>query len=267
MMNNTFSIVSYISNKKGTEKIFLIFDSINKRIIEKWIGYQLVKDKSKFVITDRFIYTYNKFNILSKILEVEKGNDDREYSYLSDNNEYCHSINRKINQLDLNNKLISNIIYSRTNWIGSGRKDFFLRNINLITKEVEDRVFKTRINYILKKNKLYVYKYKKNDFSFLNKIVEYKVLIDFRIINQLINKTDIPILMSIPDLFLKVKVKEDLNIINNKEKRLHYYEQDYFSRFTFDDNNFYFFIQDLILTEDLFVNEMNKIHEMYNQIK
>jgi len=57
---NTYNIISYLSNEKGTEKISLIYDTINKRIIEKWISFQLVNDESKFVITDRFIYVYNK---------------------------------------------------------------------------------------------------------------------------------------------------------------------------------------------------------------
>ena len=62
MINNTFNIVSYISNEKGTEETSLIYDTINKRIIEKWISYQLVKDESKFINSSRIRFLNSIFN-------------------------------------------------------------------------------------------------------------------------------------------------------------------------------------------------------------
>jgi hypothetical protein len=264
MENNTFNIVSYLSNERGTEKTSLIYDTINKRIIEKWISYQLVKDESKFVITDRYLYVYNKFNIIYRILEIEKGEDDRMYSFLSNNNEYCHSFNRTVNKLELNDRTITEVIYTRNNYIGSKRKKWFMRSLNLLTKEVEDRIYKTRINYLLKKGRLYVYEYKQNDFCFLNKIVEYKILIDLRFINRLIKVIGLPILMSIPDLFLKVKIKEDF-VHDNEEKRLKEDEQDYFRGTYYSGEKF--FIQNLILIEDLFINEKYDIQKKYDSLK
>jgi hypothetical protein len=74
MINNTFNIVSYLSNEKGTEKISLIYDTINKRVIEKWISYQLDNDESKFIIIDRFIYviflTMTIMNIVIQLIEL-----------------------------------------------------------------------------------------------------------------------------------------------------------------------------------------------------
>ena len=267
MINNTFNIVSYISNEKGTEETSLIYDTINKRIIEKWISYQLVKNESKFIITDRLIYVYNKFNIVSSILEVEKGNDVRQYSFLSDNNEYCHSMNRTVNKLDINDKIITEINYTRNNHIGSKRKKVFIKTLNLVTKEIEESIFKTRLNYLIKKGRLYIYEYKQNDFCFLNKIIEYKILIDLRFINRLINKIGIPILMLIPDLFLKVKINNNIKISGNEEKPIHLHKQDYFSRNNLNVDKNKFFIQNLILIEDLFVNEMYNIHKKYNTLK
>ena len=266
MINNIFNIVSYLSNEKGTEKISLIYDTINKRVIEKWISYQLVNDESKFIITDRFIYVYNKFNIVSSILEVEKGYENRYPSY-NDNNEYCHSIKRTVNKISLHLKNTTEINYTRNNHIGTKRKKIFIKTLNLVTKEVEDRIFKTRINYILKKSKLYIYEYRKNDFCSLYNIVEYKILVDFRFINRCINKIGVPILMSIPDLFLKIKIKDNLQILDNKEKSIKLDEQDYFNPKLLNVDNNKFFIQNLILIEDLFVNEINNIHEKYYSLK
>ncbi len=266
MINNTFNIVSYLSNEKGSEKISLIYDTINKRVIEKWISYQLDNDESKFIITDRFIYVYNKFNIVSSILEVEKGYENRYPSY-NDNNEYCHSINRTVNKISLHHKNTTEINYTRNNHIGSKRKKIFIKTLNLVTKEVEDNIFKSRINYILKKSKLYIYEYRKNDFCSLYNIVEYKILVDFRFINRYINKIGVPILMTIPDLFLKIKIKDNLQILDNKETSIKLDEQDYFNPKLLNVGNNKFFIQNLILIEDLFVNEINNIHEKYYSLK
>lgn len=265
MNNNTYDIVSYLSNERGTEKTSLIYDTINRRIIEKWISYQLDNDKSKFIITDRDIYVYNKFNIIYRILEVHKGPDDRRHSFLSNNNEFCHSFNRTVNTPHLKrSSTVTNVIYTRNNSIGSNNKKWFMRSVNLLTKEVEHNIFKTRINYLLKKNRLYVYEYKQNDFCFLNKIIEYKILIDLRFINRFINMFGIPVLTLISDLFLKVKIIEDI-VNDNKEERLNEDKQDYFK------GNFYsgqkFFIHNSVLTEDLFINDKSDIDKMYDSLK
>jgi hypothetical protein len=139
-----------------------------------------------------------------------------------------------------------------------------MRSLNLLTKEVEHNIFKTRINYLLKKGRLYIYEYKQNNFCFLNKIVEYKILIDLRFINRLINVIGIPILMSIPDLFLKVKIKEDF-VHDNEEKRLYENEQDYFKGIFYMGEKF--FIHNLILIEDLFINEKYDIDKKYDTLK
>ena len=70
--------------------------------------------------------------------------------------------------------------------------------------------------------------------------------------------------MSIPDLFLKVKIKEDI-VNDNKEERLNEDKQDYFK------GNFYrgqkFFIHNSVLTEDLFINDKSDIEKMYDSLK
>jgi len=265
MVNNSYNVVSFVSNEKGTETTSLVYDLINKRVIEKWLSYQLVSDESNFIITNRYIYIYNKYNLISNILEVEKGHNDRQYDFLSDHTEYCHNINRTIKKLDLNNKFITYVHYTRNNHVGSKGKIVFIKTLNLLTKEVGNGVLKTRMNYLLKGGKLFKYFYKKNDFCFLRSIIEYKVLIDLRFINLLINKTGIPILMSLPDLFLKIKTKITTNISDNKEVQIKYYKQDYFSSYYLRDDNFDFFIQNLIQFEDLFINEKNNIHQKYNK--
>jgi hypothetical protein len=73
--------------------------------------------------------------------------------------------------------------------------------------------------------------------------------------------------MSIPDLFLKIKIKDNLQILDNKEKSIKLDEQDYFNPKLLNVDNNKFFIQNLILIEDLFVNEINNIHEKYYSLK
>ena len=266
-MNSTYKIVSYLSNKHGTEKTSLIYDTINKRIIEKWISYQLVNDKSKFVITNRYTYVYNKFNIINRILEVEKGSDDRDYSFLTDNNEYCHSFNRTVCILESNfDRTVTQVIYSRNNHIGSKEKNWFIKSLNLLTKEVNG-IYKTRINYLLKRGRLYIYEYKQNDFFFLNKIVEYKVLIDLRFINRLISESIGKPVVFINEsyLILKVKIKEDF-VNDNEEKSIYEGELDYFSDrslYSMESN----FVHNLIFIEDLFINEKSNLDKMYGTLK
>lgn len=62
-----FSLVAFTGIAQTTQKYNSLyqrtefFDS-NRRWVEKWIAFQLVNNESKFVITDRFIYAYNRNN-------------------------------------------------------------------------------------------------------------------------------------------------------------------------------------------------------------
>ena len=263
MENNSFKIISYLSNERGFERTYLVYDIINRRIIEKWIAFQLVNDKSKFIITDRYIYVYNKNNIIYKIIEIEKGNDVQNFGYslFNDDNEYCDSVNRSVNSIDLGTKMITTINYTRTNQIGVN-KNFFLRSLKLLTREIEDRIFNTRINYLLKRSELYIYNYNKKDFFSLKSITKYKVILDLRFINRIIS--DIPIFQSVPDIFLKIKIKEEMCDIDEEHLKLIYNRQDYFWRNNIDGSRLKCFIHNSVLIEDLFIKEMYDVRFKYN---
>jgi hypothetical protein len=263
MENNSFKIISYLSDERGFERTYLVYDILNKRIIEKWIAYQLANDESKFIITDRYAYVYNRKNILYKIIEIEKGNDEQVFghSLFNDNNEYCHAVNRSVNMVDLGKKIITTINYTRTNHIGVN-KNFFLRSLKLLTCEIEDRVFNTRVNYLLKRNQLYIYNYNKNDFLSLKSITKYMVLLDLRFINRIIS--DIPIFQSVPDLFLKIKIMEELCDVDEECKKLIYNRQDYFWQNNLDASRIKCFVHNSVLIEDLFIKEMYDVRFKYN---
>lgn len=263
MENNSFKIISYLSNERGFERTYLVYDIINRRIIEKWIAFQLVNNKSKFIITDRIIYTYNRHNIISQIIEIEKGNDVENFGYtiFNDNNEYCDSVNRSVNMIDLGTKMITTINYTRTNQIGVNKR-FFLRSLKLLTREIEGRVFNTRINYLMKRSKLYVYNYDRNDFLSLKSITEFKVLLDLRFINRIIS--EIPIFQFVPDIFLKIKIKEKVCDIDEERIKLIYNRQDYFWRRNIDGPKTKCFIHNSVLIEDLFIKEMYDVRFKYN---
>jgi hypothetical protein len=72
------------------------------------------------------------------------------------------------------------------------------------------------------------------------------------------------ILMTIPHLFLKVKIKEEF-VNDNDEIRLDVDEQDYF-RDSYN-NCDKFFIHNSILIEDLFINEKSDIDKKYDKFK
>jgi hypothetical protein len=187
------------------------------------------------------------------------------YSFLNDNSEYGQSINRTVSTPHLvRSRTITEVIYTRNNSIGSNKKKWFMRSLNLLTKEIGHNIYKTRINYLLKDGRLYIYEYKKNDFCFLIKIVEYDILIDLRFINRLINMIGIPVLELLPDFFLKVKIKEEI-VNDDKEERISGGNQDYFK------GNFYtgekFFIHNSILKEDLFIDEKSDIDKKYDSLK
>lgn len=166
--NNPYHIVSYFSDERGFEKTSLIYDTINERIIEKWISYQLIKNESKFVITDRFIYVYNKFNVIYRIIEIKTGVNHRKYI---DNNEYCHSFNRYVNYLESDNETITEVVYRRNNNIGSKlNNDTFIKSLNLLSKKDINNVWRTRLNYVIENRRLYVYQYKKDDFFSLKRL-------------------------------------------------------------------------------------------------
>lgn len=263
MGSSSYKIVSFLKNKSETEKISYIFDKLNERVIEKWESFQLLNDNSKYVITNRYIYIYNKNSILYKIIEIEKGSDNRDFSYLNDNNEYCHSINRNIsNKLSVlrdDNK--AEIIYTRTNNLSSNPKKHFQRSLQIeLDKSPYRKNVNIRLNYLLLRNgKIYTYQYCKENFNELLNIIEWKILIDLRIINKIIKLIGIPLLMTIPDLFIKRKVNIKSVKSIYKAQKVNYSKQDYFSDI-FED---YVFINEIILNEDLFINEQKNLMTEY----
>jgi hypothetical protein len=266
MENKSYKIISFLEKKYNPKKISIIYDTINERIIEKWECYKLLHYDSKFVITDRIIYSYNKFGNINKILEIVKGPDDRMYKYLNDDNEYCHSINRKISYTRSSYRTFkTEIIYTRNNHIGSNRRKHFLRSLLL---EVDDNSSKNsisiRLKYLRTPGKLYTYEYCKDNFNELKCIIEYDILLDLRIINKIfsiIGETiEFKLFMSIPDLFVKKKIKKQFVESANKIHEMKIHEQDYYSSI-YDENPI--FINDIIFKEDIFMMTQNDLNNEY----
>jgi hypothetical protein len=259
-VNSTNEIISFTSNNQGTEQTSLIKDVINKRIIEKWISYQLKNDDLKFVITNRYLYVYNSIGGISQILEIEKGPDNRMYSSLNDDNEYCHSIKRSVKYEGLNyqdNISQTEIIYSRNNYIGSERKRFFLKSmlLDIDKRDIYENKINVRLNTLLLNNgKVFQYSYSKDNFNELLFITEYKILLDLRIFNEFLKITGIPILMNRPYFFIKKKIKQKSVKSIYSVSKVKSFNQDYY--FSGEIKNVY--INDIIYEEDLFIHE--KIH-------
>ena len=256
MGNESYKIISFLEKKHNPKKISIIYDTINERIIEKWECCQLMHYDSKFVITNRSIYSYNKFGNINKILEIVKGPDDRMYSSLNDDNEYCHSINRKISYTSSSHRSFkTEIVYTRNNHIGSDRRKHFLRSLILEVDKTSSKNSKSiRLKYLRNHSKLYTYEYCNDNFNELKCITEYDILLDLRIINKIFNiigeTIEFELLMSIPDLFVKKKIKKQFVESVNKIHEMKIHEQDYYSSI-YDDNPI--FINDIIFKEDIFI--------------
>lgn len=265
MENSSFQIISYISNETGTEKTSLIYDRLNKRVIEKWKSFQLKKDASKFIITDRYVFAYNKHGLLYKTIEIKKGFDDRIYSYLNDNNEYCHCLNRFVtydSREYTNDYQKTMITYARNNNLGSTRKKHFIKSLQLESeKDWDTGRINTRLKYLIQSgNKLKKYVYCKENFHELLYTLECKIILDLRVINRLFDFIGIPLLMNTPDIFIKkIKTKMKTNSPKPVHKR-HINGQDYVRSFSTD----YVNINDLIFCEDLFIQEQKNLIKEFN---
>ncbi len=264
MDNCSYTIVSKITNENGTEKTSIIYDKINRRIIEKWVSYQLVRDKNKHIITDRFIYAFNKNGNIKTKIEVLKGNDNRDFSYFSDNNEYCHCINREIKYDGLryqNNNAKTEIIYTSTDHVGIKKNRRFLKKIVLkIMPKKRIQFQEVRLYSTLDENKkLTKYKYSTHNPTEIASITKYKVLFDLTIINKIFLFSGIPLFQSIPDIFLKKRIwKKKVNAIY-KTHKIHYLNTDYFISNSAD----YAIIDDAIFEEDIFIKEKKSLLKEY----
>jgi hypothetical protein len=257
-VNSSYEIISFTSNKDGTKQTSLIKDVINKRIIEKWISFQLKNNDLKFIITDRYLYVYNSSGGISQILEIKKGVDKSIYDNIfNDNNEYCHSIKRYVKYEDRGNReevCQTEIIYSRNNYIGSKRKRFFLKSmlLDIDKRDIYDNKINVRLNTVLLNNgKVFQYTYSKDNFNELLFITEYKILLDLRIFNKFLKITGIPILMNRPYFFIKKEIKKKSVKSIYSVSEVKSFNQDYY--FSGEIKNVY--INDIIYEEDLFIHE------------
>jgi hypothetical protein len=264
MNNSSYNIISFISNNLGNEKITYIYDTLNKRVIEKWKSYQLKSDLSKYIITDRFIYTYNHYGIINKIVEIQKGNDSYTFGYLSftDDNEYSDCITRKMSNKLNYETLETEITYTKTLNIGLSRRKKFLRTL-IIEQNNSIRKKNTEIrlkSLLLWGGRYFTYQYSKDDFNKLISISEYQILIDLRIFNKLFRFLEIQFLKSLPNFFIMKRIKKDhVNTnFNNHEVNMH--KQDYF---TPNSENFVL-IHDTLFKEDLFLLEQLNLMSEYN---
>ena len=256
MENTSFKIISFVGERLDIKQTTLVYDTINKRIIEKWHSYRLVNDKSRYIITDRFIYSYNAIGLICKVIEIEKGPDDRILKWMNDNNEYVHSFIRIIkNKLDFENQY-AEIVYSRNNRIGINEKALFQRSL-LIELDINDSTnANIRLRYIFFRNgKMLSYKYSKGSFNELLKIIEYQIILDLRIINFVFRLTGIPLLTALPHIILKRKIKENAVVSKFKVRKIPVSHQDYFQSNYVEE----VFVNEVIFHEDLFWEEQEKL--------
>ena len=231
-MENEFTKeITYISNKNATEKTTIIYDILNNRVNEKRISYQLVRDKSKYIITDRSIYTYSSTNNIVAIFEIEKGPTDREGRY-TDDNEYTSAFYRTIKKSYLHSHLGNqiDIEYIRLNSIPFYKKPFCQILLRLEQVKSKDRYFDTnlRVASKIQLGNYFEYQYCKNDPLKLLNIVEYRIIANLTFINRLLNLIGIVGLFRYFPAFIwkrKLKdIKEDLPNGNEKlNKRVHNY--------------------------------------------
>lgn len=246
-----YKIISYLNNKIGTQKDSIIYDVHNKRVIEKWISYQLVKDKSEFIITDRQVFTYNNYGLINKKIIIKKGDDNSHYSLkFNDDNEYSYQISRKVKKINT----ISEILYRKT-FYDSKLSPFFQKLIKIET--IEDEIsgdYKIRILSKFQNRKLYKFKYQKDNPFYIKSIDEHAIILDLSFLNNILKH-----IINIPNLnlFIIGKLKNTIPVSNNEMIKINYDKQNYFRNFTLDcSEKVNIYTHEILLEEDLFMKEM-----------
>jgi hypothetical protein len=254
-------IVSYKDDKERHKKTILIYDTHKRRVLEKWVSYETESEEPEFEIANRYIYTYNHFNVLNSKIEIERSTN---HDFNGRHNEYSNLINRQVKQINLSSKFLTEIKYSRINYIGFDMRKRLIKSVFLEIKQDITGFYKIKIKYLLERGKLFKYKYNKNNLDSLFLIDEYKILLDLRIINKIFKSIGNQWLIDVPDLYLKIKTKSVLYSESNEMVKHKYHNQDYFKCVHYNPEHT-ILIHKTVIKEDFFVNEMSSLNITYNK--